>query len=338
MDDAGTSGGGGLLDDVMAITANEDNEADRDYVIVIAAASCLMAEQILASTERGDHAKKMQRVVDRKVSAVRLILGIPTDELLDLADIVPERAADWTQTQLGTLLIDLEFSDPFAPYSLRYPRRDFDNSLREVASIIGRTSAIPEIRAARRDAMRAHQKSSALKISMYGLGGAAVIAAGGWLAAPLIAGALGSAAGLTGAAATAHGLALLGGGSLAAGGMGMAGGMWMVAATGAAAGLAGAGGARAMFELGVAQTRTELVKLQVVYKVTLLTRQVEELKAQKVVGALQQRAHELDDVLSEERLLNDTNSRRVKDLAEKLEAVEETIRWMQSQGNESRAG
>lgn len=59
------------------------------------------------------------------------------------------------------------------------------------------------------------------------------------LAAPAVGGAIGSLGvfgGLSGAAATSHGLALLGGGSLAAGGLGMAGGTAVVTAVGAAVG------------------------------------------------------------------------------------------------------
>ena len=61
----------------------------------------------------------------------------------------------------------------------------------------------------------------------------------GLLAAPAIGGAIGSLGvfgGLSGAAATSHGLALLGGGSLAVGGLGMAGGTTVVTAVGAAVG------------------------------------------------------------------------------------------------------
>ena len=61
------------------------------------------------------------------------------------------------------------------------------------------------------------------------------------LAAPAIGGAIGSLGvfgGFSGAAATSHGLALLGGGSLAAGGLGMAGGTVVVTAVGAAVGSA----------------------------------------------------------------------------------------------------
>lgn len=59
------------------------------------------------------------------------------------------------------------------------------------------------------------------------------------LAAPAIGGAIGSLGmfgGLSGAAASSHGLALLGGGSLAVGGLGMAGGTAVVTAVGAAVG------------------------------------------------------------------------------------------------------
>lgn len=60
-----------------------------------------------------------------------------------------------------------------------------------------------------------------------------------FIAAPAIGGAIGSLGafgGFSGAAATAHGLALLGGGSLAVGGLGMAGGTAVVTAVGAAVG------------------------------------------------------------------------------------------------------
>jgi len=71
--------------------------------------------------------------------------------------------------------------------------------------------------------------------------GAAIVGPLAFVAAPAIGGALGAYTGLAGAAATSHGLALLGGGSLAAGGYGMLGGTVVVAAAGV--GLGGASGA-----------------------------------------------------------------------------------------------
>lgn len=79
----------------------------------------------------------------------------------------------------------------------------------------------------------------ATKITAVGVVGLTAAAPLALLAAPAIGGALGSLGifgGLSGAAASAHGLALLGGGALAAGGLGMAGGTAVVTVVGAAVG------------------------------------------------------------------------------------------------------
>lgn len=81
--------------------------------------------------------------------------------------------------------------------------------------------------------------SKASKLATVGVVGMAAAAPMALLAAPAIGGAIGSMGifgGYSGAAATSHGLALLGGGSLASGGLGMAGGMNVVTAVGAAVG------------------------------------------------------------------------------------------------------
>ncbi|XBH20421.1 DUF726 domain-containing protein [Jonesiaceae bacterium BS-20] len=81
--------------------------------------------------------------------------------------------------------------------------------------------------------------SKGTKLIAIGVVGVAAGAPLALLAAPAIGGALGSLGmfgGLSGAAATSHGLALLGGGSLAVGGLGMAGGTTVVTVVGAAVG------------------------------------------------------------------------------------------------------
>ena len=77
------------------------------------------------------------------------------------------------------------------------------------------------------------------KVAGGTIGAAAVIAPMALFAAPAIGAALGGSmigGSLTGAAATSHGLAMLGGGAIATGGLGMAGGTAVVAATGTAIG------------------------------------------------------------------------------------------------------
>lgn len=84
--------------------------------------------------------------------------------------------------------------------------------------------------------------AKASKISAISIGGALVLGPAMYLAGPAIGGAIGSQFyGLSGAAATSKGLAVLGGGSLASGGAGMSGGLAVLTVTGAA--LGGANGA-----------------------------------------------------------------------------------------------
>lgn len=80
-----------------------------------------------------------------------------------------------------------------------------------------------------------------VKIALAAAGAGAIIGPAALLAAPAIGGALGASAlggGLSGAAATSHGLAMLGGGAIASGGFGMAGGVAVVTAAGGGLGAA----------------------------------------------------------------------------------------------------
>jgi len=157
---------------------------------------------------------------------------------------------------------------------------------------------------------------------VLGIGAAVALGASGFLAAPMIGTALGSAAGLSGAAGTAHGLALLGRGSVASGGMGMTGGVWMVSSTAAATGGSLSSAGLALYRMGSNQYRNEMVKLQVSYDLLLSKNLVHAEVAKSVSAGLAAQVTELTDVLESERELNDENSRRVRELDEKLKAVE----------------
>ena len=102
----------------------------------------------------------------------------------------------------------------------------------------------------------------------------------------------------------------------------MAGGMWLVTGVGGLAGGALAGGGRGLLELGAGQARVELVKLQMSYKLNVLHTTGHIAKAQAVAKKLQETQDELKRELEVERQLNDKNARRLKDIEEKLKAVE----------------
>lgn len=101
--------------------------------------------------------------------------------------------------------------------------------------------------------------------------------------------AVGGASGLSGAAATSAGLAVLGGGSIAAGGFGTAGGTALLTGIGAV----GGGGAAAIGSLATrwtaAQVVVEAIKLDVVTRLVILDAEGDDELARRVVEGLQAR-------------------------------------------------
>jgi hypothetical protein len=139
---------------------------------------------------------------------------------------------------------------------------------------------------------------------------------------------LGGAAGLGGAAAVAHGLALLGGGTLAAGGAGMAGGMWLVATAAAGLGGAMATGTQVAYTMGARQFQTEVIKLQVSLKIKIVENQISVAVAQEKIKQLHIQRTNLEEIVTKERKLNDSNSERLKDLETKLQAITDAMDWL----------
>jgi hypothetical protein len=124
-------------------------------------------------------------------------------------------------------------------------------------------------------------------------GGAAIGVLTGGLAAPLIGGAVGGVMGLSGAAATSAGLALLGGGSVAAGGLGMAGGTAVIAGT---AGVGAAGvGAAGTWLAGARPTDVvvESAKLEVLFEYLLVREDKSDELQRLVVTRLQEQISDL---------------------------------------------
>ena len=286
----------------------------------------------IADCTDGERGEKMARVLARQADGLASLLEDAGLDGGDVDEVFQSLTDNWSEGDRIRFLIDLDFSDPFFPYDLKVKPQDFQTGLREVARALGFVrDVVGEIADARRSALRAHQSVSWAKIGLFGAGGVVLLGTGAYMLAPLVGAALGASAGLYGAAAVSHGLALLGGGTLASGGAGVAGGMWLVAGTGAATGLVAGSGSAAFFEMGASQARAELTRLQVTFKMTLLADQVDTLKAQKAIASLHEQLDMLGATLAEERLLNDENSERVKDLEGKVSAIEETLTWMTEQ-------
>lgn len=301
---------------------------ERNYSRDIAAGTFLMAQRLTQMENEKTRYEKKQRVVREK----RDILEQTFPELkstLAAGEYWRLLGGTWPSDMAVTFIIDLAFTDPFAPYELKYEEKDFEVALKEVGKLVGvDESKVERIKMTREEASKAHQHIDWGRIAIWAIGAMVVLGTGGWLAAPYLGAAIGAAAGLSGAAATAHGLAILGGGSLAIGGLGMAGGMWMVAGTGAVVGGLLAGGSQALLAMGAQSAREELIKLQVNFREVVIRGQTAGRKAQEVIASLEQRQREIEQRLLEEREMNESNSRRVKDIEATLKALEDSIRWM----------
>lgn len=306
--------------------------ADKEFAAITAAASIILARELTRLETNTDRATKKQRVLGKKWDAFVRTFPEITADVPSMSDLDAFVRRGVPLSKAITLLVDLAFSDPFSPYQLKFGKKDFHNALVGVANLLGVSAErVEQLEKTQKDAMSAHNHVAWGKIVLWGAGGMIFMAVGGWIAAPWIAGGIGAAAGLTGAAATAHGLAILGGGSLALGGFGMAGGMWIVAGAAALGGGGILGGGTLLLQLGAAQVKIELLKLQVSYREVLLLTQAEVGKAQEVITNLENQRKEIDTKLGEERELNDKNSRRIEDLEAILLAVDDSLKWIKEQ-------
>jgi len=311
------------------VSGQVEVDSDSDLAaFALLSSQFLLADFATSREQDQERWEKMERVLDRQRLALDEV-GIgeagASGVLVTFGEKLPT-------TERIAFLVDLYFLDPFAPYTLKSDKATRMAALRGVALLVGGEDAIVErIDETSRSALGAHTKRSLGKIGLIGIGAAVALGVAGFLAAPLVGAAIGGAAGLGGAAAVSHGLAILGGGALAAGGAGMAGGMWLVAGVGAAAGLLAAGGGTALYELGSATARGELVKLQITFKLGLLDANRDMAKAQQAIANLVAQADATRTILEEERKLNDDNAKRVEDLEATLTDIEEAIGWMESE-------
>jgi hypothetical protein len=170
------------------------------------------------------------------------------------------------------------------------------------------------------------------KIGIGILAGVTVGALGGWIAAPLLGGALGAGAGLGGAAAVAHGLALLGGGALAAGGAGMAGGIALVTAMGAlGGGLLGLSGTALLTEQGEARVKVDTMKLQMVLAKIVIGDQRDMAKAQEIARRQEGELRALRAKLDELQKNEVANKEKIKNLEAIIKTLERAVNWTHKQ-------
>lgn len=307
---------------------------DHKIRLAVAAATYQLADHLTRAETNEDRQKKKKRVLGLKRKTLESAFPdeTATVDLSRPGSALGLLPAKLRRQDVLPLIIDISFCDPFAPYQLKYKDSDFKEALAGVAKRMGLTTAdVDAIDKTKKSAFKAHKHIAWTKIALYTVGGGVVLALGGWIAAPAIGAAIGGGAGLAGAAATAHGLAILGGGSLAMGGAGMAGGMALVVGAGGVAGGALMGGGTLLLQLGAANAKVELVKLQTTFKLSLLATQTQAKKAQEVVKSLTAQKSDIKKELKRERELNDKGAARIKNLESTVQALEDALSWIEKE-------
>jgi hypothetical protein len=287
----------------------DDIHLDEGEVFVLASLQVMMLDRDL-SAEKQPSPVKEKTCAEAVAASVAMLESLSQDAPLWVrsyaqscapisAEAVleaPARLSEHVTSRAHAVLLmtELMIFHPWPDAKVRWSKKVRQQSLRDAASMLTAlrdndlTLMQREFELLTRRLRRASVKWGRVAlVSVAGLGVGALTA--GW-AAPFIGAAVGSAMGLSGAAATSAGLAALGGGSLAAGGFGMAGGTALLTGLGGAAG-AGAAAAGARWSPWAAgKVITDAIKLDLLTRVVFAD---DDEKARYVVASLQQRIVDL---------------------------------------------
>ena len=108
----------------------------------------------------------------------------------------------------------------------------------------------------------------------------------------------------------------------------MAGGMWLVTGVGIFTGLGIAGGSPFLLQLGAAQAKVEILKLQVTYKTVFVTNQIHYHWANESMEKLINMKKEVVQEFIKEEKFNEKNADRIKDIKTTIDALNNAINWM----------
>jgi hypothetical protein len=226
------------------------------------------------------------------------------------------------------ILIELFFANPFRRTKHLPGNGSRKHFLKEIADRFGLPEAdYGDLISAYKGALNV-QMGRLTKMLIAVAVGLVIGAAGGWILAPVVGGALGGAAGLFGAAAVAHGLALLGGGTLVSGGAGMAGGIALVTAMGAATGgLVSVTGAALFTKSGAATVKVDSMKLQMTIAKIIMGDQKDKAKVQEILRRHEEKIKRLGSALEKLMADKETNKEEIKYLESIIATIEKSQRW-----------
>jgi hypothetical protein len=224
------------------------------------------------------------------------------------------------------VVVDLAFGSPFAPYELPSSDKHFDVALHKTGTEMNFAgSFIDHVFALKKEALGVHEGPLSSVWSLVAAGGVLTV-----VALPFLPAALGAWAGLAGAAATSHGLALLGGGTLALHGLGMAGGTWVLTGlTGVAIATTGYGATEMLHSITPEALRIELAKCQTTVVIGMQNGSWTRDDVRSRLSGFEALKRSLEQELSDEQALNESGARRITAIKDKLKALAAARGWIE---------
>ncbi len=160
---------------------------NHNYTFLISVGTLLLAEKLTQSEQQEERKKKKENVLEKKRELLRSTFPELTASVSLQSGLDKLLRGEWPKDEALTFLIDLAFTNPFAPYELKFSDKDFEVALKEIASLVDLSPTdVDRIRDTQKEAFKAHRHLEWKTIAFWGIGGLAVIGTGGWLAAPYI--------------------------------------------------------------------------------------------------------------------------------------------------------
>lgn len=339
---------------------------DHEYRFTLSLASLLVAEQLTEREPDEQRSERKQMVAQEKWTLLRDTFSADLGALQgyggtgpamrQLSEVFEQSTSNWPETQRWLLLIDLLMSDAFAPYALKVTVTDLREVVGAIAEMLDLADEHTELLDAWHQTLRSRPPRWKKVIAPSHLTASGLLTSGPDAATTTT---FATFAGFEGAAATARGFALLGGGSLALGGSDLAAGSWLLAsaadrenaqpaasvvtaiATAPPTGDAGAPthhetgssderdaglpqGAVGLLTLGPAQAKVELLKLQLNFRLVIQHGRWEPDAPHDIATALGRIADDLQGQLDLERRLNDADAPRISGIEAILHDVRAT--------------
>lgn len=280
---------------------------DSEYQLALGLATQLAAVHLTEAEADDDRRVRRQTVVSEKWALLRDTFrhnlhalqgyGGSGPSLRQLGDALADVVRAWRPAERTMLVIDRLEGDPFAPYEFRVDA----TAVRAAVTAIARVLGVPDERLAVAFAASgaAHRLHRPTRFRLLRGAAQAETSAVDRPALPV---------GVD--PADTRPLALLGGGSLSVHGERFAGGLWLLD-----------GPEPDLWELTVAQTRTELIKLAVSHEVIVIAGLRDATTTADVIGALVAVENLLEQQRERERQRNDDDARSLRDLDDTLRAV-----------------